>query len=103
MALPAVAHQVPVEHRLQVVVATTDQAYALPEQSAVYSVALAGEPVLVLPEVTLEVLGRDDLDVPVPLIVVVSCSPWPRSPVRHGCGGGTARPTRTLRSPISLW
>ena len=50
VALPAVAHQVPVEHRLQVVVAT-DQAYALPEQSAVYSVALAGEPVLVLPEV----------------------------------------------------
>jgi ABC-2 type transport system ATP-binding protein len=72
VALPAVAHQVPVEHRLQVVVATTDQAYALPGQSAVYSVALAGEPQLVLPEVPLEVLGRDDLDVPVPLIVVVS-------------------------------
>ena len=72
VALPAVAHQVPVEHRLQVVVATTDQAYALPEQSAVYSVALAGEPVLVLPEVPLEVLGRDDLNVPVPLIAAVS-------------------------------
>ena len=72
VALPAIAHQVPVEHRLQVVVATTDQAYALPEQSAVYSVALAGEPHLVLPEIMLEVLDRDDLDVPVPLIVVVS-------------------------------
>jgi ABC-2 type transport system ATP-binding protein len=72
VALPAVVHQVPVEHRLQVVVATTDQAYARPQQAAVYTVALAGEPVLVLPDVALEVLGRDDLDVPVPLIVVVS-------------------------------
>jgi ABC-2 type transport system ATP-binding protein len=72
VALPAVAHQVPVEHRLQVVVATTDQAYARPGPPAVYSVALAGEPVLVLPDVALEVLGRDDLDVPLPLIVGVA-------------------------------
>ena len=95
VALPAVAHQVPVEHRLQVVVATTDQAYALPEQSAVYTVALAGEPVLVLPEVTLEVLGRDDLNVPLPLIVAVSLLVWPRSSACSGCGDGTAPPTRT--------
>ena len=72
VALPAVAHQVPVEHRLQVVIATTDQAYARPDQPAVHSVALAGEPVLVLPDVALEVLGRDDLNVPVPLIVGVA-------------------------------
>ena len=30
VALPAVAHQVPVDHRLQVVISSTDQAYALP-------------------------------------------------------------------------
>jgi ABC-2 type transport system ATP-binding protein len=72
VALPAVAHQVPVEHRLQVVVSTTDQAFALPGQSAVHTLALGGEPVLVLPDVTLDVLGGDDLDVPVPLIVAVS-------------------------------
>jgi ABC-2 type transport system ATP-binding protein len=72
VALPAVAHQVPVEHRLQVVVATTDQAYARPAESAVHSVALAGEPVLVLPDVALEVLGQDDLNVPIPLIVGVA-------------------------------
>jgi ABC-2 type transport system ATP-binding protein len=72
VALPAVAHQVPVEHRLQVVVATTDQAYARPAQSAVYSVALTGDPVLVLPDVALEVVGRDDLNVPVSLIAGVA-------------------------------
>ena len=43
VALPPVSHQVPVEHRLQLVVSTTDQAYALPNQPAVYQVALAGE------------------------------------------------------------
>jgi ABC-2 type transport system ATP-binding protein len=72
VALPAVAHQVPVEHRLQVVVATTDQAFARPDQFAVHSVALAGEPVLVLPDVALEVLGGDDLNVPIPLIAAVA-------------------------------
>ena len=49
VALPPVSHQVPVEHRLQVVVSTTDQAYALPDRAAVYQVALAGDRTLVLP------------------------------------------------------
>jgi ABC-2 type transport system ATP-binding protein len=71
VALPPVSHQVPVEHRLQVVVSTTDQAYALPDQAAVYQVALAGDGGLVLPQVALEVLGGNALDVPLPLIVVV--------------------------------
>ena len=107
VALPAVAHQVPVEHRLQVVVATTDQAYALPGQSAVYSVALAGEPVLVLPDVTLEVLGRDDLNVPMPLIVVVSLLAlaalagmvwlWRRQPASPSGAGAGRRPARGHR------
>ncbi len=72
VALPPVSHQVPVEHRLQLVVSTTDQAYALPNQSAVYQVALAGEGALLLPEVALEVLGGNALHVPLPLIVVVA-------------------------------
>ena len=57
VALPPVSHQVPVEHRLQLVVSTTDQAYALPDQAAVYQVALAGDRALVLPQVRFEVLG----------------------------------------------
>ena len=72
VALPPVSHQVPVEHRLQVVVATTDQAYALPDQPAVYQVALAGDRALVLPQLALEVLGGNALDVPLALIVVVA-------------------------------
>ncbi|HWJ53207.1 MAG TPA: alpha/beta fold hydrolase, partial [Propionibacteriaceae bacterium] len=72
VALPPVSHQVPVEHRLQLVVSTTDQAYALPSQAAVYQVALAGEGALLLPDVALEVLGGNTLDVPLPLIVVVA-------------------------------
>jgi ABC-2 type transport system ATP-binding protein len=72
VALPPVSHQVPVEHRLQVVVSTTDQAYALPDQAAVYQVALAGDGTLALPQVALEVLGGDALDVPLPLIITVT-------------------------------
>ena len=43
VALPAVAHQVPVDHRLQVVISSTDQAYALPATVAVYQIALGGD------------------------------------------------------------
>jgi ABC-2 type transport system ATP-binding protein len=71
VALPPVSHQVPVEHRLQVVVSTTDQAYALPDQSAVYTVALAGDRSLVLPSIPLQVPGGNALQVPLPLLVVV--------------------------------
>ena len=71
VALPPVSHQVPVGHRLQVVVSTTDQAYALPEHAAVYQVALAGDRALVLPQIGLDVPGGNALHVPLPLIVVV--------------------------------
>ena len=43
VALPAVAHQVPVGHRLRVVISSTDQAYAFPTAAAVYTVDLDGE------------------------------------------------------------
>ena len=41
VALPAVSHQVPVGHRLQLVVSTTDQAYAVPVRPAVYQIGLS--------------------------------------------------------------
>ena len=72
VALPPVAQQVPVGHRLQLVVSSTDQAYAVPRAAAAYSVALAGDPALVLPRVDTSALDRETLDVPLPLVVVVS-------------------------------
>ncbi len=41
--LPAIAHRFEAGHRLRLVVATTDQAYATPPEPAVYQVALAGD------------------------------------------------------------
>ena len=50
VALPAVVHQVPVGHRIRVVIASTDQAYAGPVDAATYRVELVGTPQLtVLP------------------------------------------------------
>ena len=64
MALPAVAHQVPVDHRLQVVISSTDQAYALPTTAAVYQIALSGDRTLALPQVALTSPDADQFDVP---------------------------------------
>ena len=72
VALPAVAHQVPVDHRLQVVISSTDQAYALPTTAAVYQIALSGDRTLALPQVALTSPDADQFDVPLPLIIVVS-------------------------------
>lgn len=72
VALPAVAHQVPVGHRLQVVVSSTDQAYANPKAGTVYRIGLAGEPQLLLPQLPTAVVVPQTLDVPRPLILVVS-------------------------------
>jgi ABC-2 type transport system ATP-binding protein len=71
VALPTVAHQVPVGHRLRVVVSSTDQAYAVPAVAAVYSVALAGDATLRLPRLDGAPQTRQELDVPLPLVLVV--------------------------------
>ncbi len=72
VALPAVAHQVPVGHRLQVVVSSTDQAYAGPTKAAVYQVGLSGDRALALPVLTAVPLDANRLDVPPALAIVVS-------------------------------
>jgi ABC-2 type transport system ATP-binding protein len=71
VALPAVSQQVPVGHRLQLVISTTDQAYAVPVRTAAYQIGLAGEPSVALPALTATVLGANTLNVPLPLIIVV--------------------------------
>ncbi len=71
VVLPAVAHQVPVGHRLQVVVSSNDQAYAVPTAPAVYQIALGGDRTLTMPQLTADPLDADRLDVPLPLIIVV--------------------------------
>jgi ABC-2 type transport system ATP-binding protein len=71
VALPSVAHQVPVGHRLRLVVSSTDQAYAVPAVASVYSVALAGDPALRLPRLDEVPESREELDVPLPLVLVV--------------------------------
>jgi len=72
VALPTITHQVPVGHRLQLVVATTDQAYANPVQPADYDVKLAGEPAVTVPVLAATALNANTLNVPIPLIIVVA-------------------------------
>ena len=64
IALPAVSHQVPLDHRLQVVISSTDEAYALPDESAVYQIDLSGDRTLALPQVELTPMDATALDVP---------------------------------------
>ena len=72
IALPAITHQVPVGHRVQLVLATTDQAYANPAQAANYGLKLAGEPSLTIPVFATTALNANTLNVPIPLIIVVA-------------------------------
>jgi ABC-2 type transport system ATP-binding protein len=72
VALPAVSHKVPVGHRLQLVVSTTDQAYANPVQAASYQVMLAGDAAAAIPVLATTALSANTLDVPTPLVIVVA-------------------------------
>jgi ABC-2 type transport system ATP-binding protein len=72
IALPAVTHKVPVDHRLQLVITTTDQAYANAVLAARYDVALAGERAAAIPMLATTALNANTLDVPLPLIIVVA-------------------------------
>ena len=71
IALPAVSHQVPLDHRLQLVISSTDQAYALPKESAVYQIDLSGDRALTLPQLELTPVDTTALDVPLALMIVV--------------------------------
>ena len=72
VALPAVSHKFPVGHRLQLVVSTTDQAYANAVQTAGYQVRVAGDPAVAIPVLATTVLNANTLDVPIPLVIVVA-------------------------------
>ena len=51
VALPGVVHPVETGHRVELAVATTDQAYALPREPSVHLVALAGDGAVSIPSV----------------------------------------------------
>jgi ABC-2 type transport system ATP-binding protein len=51
VTLPAIVHRFEAGHTMRLVVSSTDQAYALPAEAAVYSVALAGSDELAVPTV----------------------------------------------------
>jgi ABC-2 type transport system ATP-binding protein len=72
IALPAVTHKVPVDHRLQLVITTTDQAYANAAVAARYDIALAADRTAAIPMLATTALNADTLDVPLPLIIVVA-------------------------------
>jgi ABC-2 type transport system ATP-binding protein len=72
VALPAVSHKVPVGHRLQLVITTTDQAYANAVQPARYDVALAGDHAAAIPVLTTTALNANTLNVPLPLLIAVA-------------------------------
>jgi ABC-2 type transport system ATP-binding protein len=72
IALPAVTHKVPVDHRVQLVITTTDQAYANAVLAARYEVALAGDRAAAIPVLATTALNANTLDVPLPLIIVVA-------------------------------
>jgi ABC-2 type transport system ATP-binding protein len=72
VALPPVSHKVPVDHRLQLVVSATDQAYANAVQAASYHVSLAGDGAAAIPVFAATALNANTLDVPIPLIIAVA-------------------------------
>ena len=72
VALPAIAHQVPIGHRLRVVVSSTDAAYANRKDGTVYRIGLTGTPQLTLPQLPTAQIAPQGLDVPLPLVLVVS-------------------------------
>ncbi|MGP4018836.1 alpha/beta fold hydrolase [Saccharopolyspora sp. 5N708] len=51
VALPGVVHPLETGHRLELAVATTDQAYALPTEPAVHRIGLAGDGAVSIPSV----------------------------------------------------
>jgi ABC-2 type transport system ATP-binding protein len=63
---------VPVGHRLQLVVSTTDQAYANAVQAANYTVTLAGNAAVAIPVLATTALNANTLNVPLPLVIVVA-------------------------------
>ncbi|HET9873081.1 MAG TPA: alpha/beta fold hydrolase [Propionibacteriaceae bacterium] len=71
VALPPVANRVQIGHRLQLVVSSTDQAYAGPAAAGSYRIDLGGARALVLPRVEATAVDATDLDVPLPLVIVV--------------------------------
>ena len=71
VALPAVSHKVPVDHRLQLVISTTDQAYTNAVQAANYQVSLADDAGLAIPVLATAALNANTLDVPLPLVIIV--------------------------------
>jgi ABC-2 type transport system ATP-binding protein len=57
VALPAIVLDVPAGHRLRVVVASTDQGYAVPAEPRGYQISLAGDSALAVPQVPMSVDG----------------------------------------------
>jgi ABC-2 type transport system ATP-binding protein len=72
VALPAISHKVPVNHRLQLVISTTDQAYANAVEAATYQVSLAGDAAAAIPVLATTALNANTLDVPLPLVIAVA-------------------------------
>ena len=72
VALPAISHKVPVDHRLQLVISTTDQAYTNAAEAAGYRVSLANDAALAIPLLATTALNANTLDVSLPLIIVVA-------------------------------
>jgi ABC-2 type transport system ATP-binding protein len=71
VALPAISHKVPVDHRLQLVISTTDQAYTNAVHAASYQVSLADDARLATPALATAALNANTLDVPLPLVSIV--------------------------------
>ncbi len=72
LVLPSVVHDVPVGHRLQLVIASTDQAYAVPDQASVYQIAVAPGAALTIPQLGGAALETAAFHVPLPLVIVVA-------------------------------
>ncbi|MEV0649259.1 alpha/beta fold hydrolase [Phytomonospora sp. NPDC050363] len=71
--LPGIAHRFEAGHKLRLVIATADQAYANPVEPVTYQVAVAGS--LAAPVVTADVLPSEDSVWKIALIVVLIAIP----------------------------
>lgn len=69
VALPSIVHRLPIGHRLQLVVSSTDQAYAGPSETATYAIAVPAQS-LTLPQLAGTVTSAG-LSVSTPLMIVV--------------------------------
>ncbi|MEV0084224.1 alpha/beta fold hydrolase [Saccharopolyspora sp. NPDC050642] len=87
VALPGVVHPLETGHRLELAVATTDQAYAVPREPAVHRIGLAGDGSVSIPSVRGETTTGNSVPVAplvgIGIIIAAALAAWVISLIRR--------------------